>query len=54
MSNDESVQIRWIGFFEADDGHGQRVGDNAFHLLLSAACHAVAPRLRDGRGWLIP
>jgi hypothetical protein len=42
MSNNESVQLGWIGFSEADDGHHQRVEDNAFHLVLLSACHAVA------------
>ena len=35
MTNDESVRRGWIGFSEADDGHGQRVGDNAFQFVLS-------------------
>ena len=42
MSNEESGRLEWIGFSEADDGRDQRVGDNAFHLVLSAARHAVA------------
>ncbi len=46
MSNNESVQLGWIGFSEADDGHGQRVGDNAFHLVLSTTYHPVAKRRR--------
>jgi hypothetical protein len=46
MSNDESVRLGWIGFSEADDGNGQRVGDNAFHLALSTVCHPVAKRRR--------
>ena len=46
MSNDESVRLGWIGFSEADDGHGQRVGDNAFHLVLSTTYHPVAKRRR--------
>lgn len=46
MSNDESVRLWWIGFSEADDGHGQRVGDNAFHFVPSTTCHPVAKRRR--------
>ena len=46
MPNDESVALGWIGFSEADDGHGQRVGDNAFHLVLSTTCHPVMKRRR--------
>jgi hypothetical protein len=29
----KSVLAGWIGFSEDDGGHGQRVGDNAFHLF---------------------
>jgi hypothetical protein len=46
MLNDESVWLGWIGFSEADDGHGQRVRDNAFHLVLSTTCHSLAKRRR--------
>jgi hypothetical protein len=46
MSNDESVRLGWIGFFEADDRNGQRVGDNAFHVVRSTTCHPVAKRRR--------
>jgi hypothetical protein len=39
---------RWIGFSEGDVGHGQRVGDNAFHpainYQLSAIDYQLLPR----------
>jgi hypothetical protein len=40
------VRLGWIGFSEADDWNGQRVGDNAFHLVVLTTCHPVAKRRR--------